>query len=160
MQPPYNLFERGIENHIWPYARWEGITTLVYGPICRGLLSGRMRPETQFSGDDLRKVDPKFQPPRYLQYLVAVERLGEFARDRFHATVMQLALRWVLNQPGVSVALMGARRPDQLGPLKGAMDFHLDLATIAQIDRILGEAIVDPVGPGFKAPPFEAQLAA
>lgn len=105
------------------------------------------------------KVDPKFQPPRYLQYLVAVERLGEFARDRFRATV-QLALRWVFDQPGVSVALMGARRPDQLGPLKGAMDFHLDLATIAQIDRILGEAIVDPVGPEFMAPPLEPELTA
>ena len=56
--------------------------------------------------------------------------------------------------------LDGGAASDQLGPLKGAMDFHLDLATIAQIDRILGEAIVDPAGPEFMAPPLEPELAA
>ena len=160
IQPPYNLFERSIEGDILPYAQWEGISTLVYGPICRGLLSGRMRSDTQFCGDDLRKVDPKFQPPRYQQYLLAVERLREFARDRYCATVMQLALRWVLDQSGVSVALMGARHPDQLKPLQGAMEFHLDYEALTQIDRILCETIVDPVGPEFMAPPVGMQLAA
>src|SRR5207244_2015548 len=74
VQPPYNLFEREIETDVLPYSQWEGIATLVYGPICRGLLSGRMRPGSKFQGDDLRKTDPKFRLPRYKQYLEAVER--------------------------------------------------------------------------------------
>src|SRR5437870_6386513 len=54
VQPPYNLFERGIEADILPYCRKNGIATLGYGALCRGLLSGRMRPDTRFNGDDLR----------------------------------------------------------------------------------------------------------
>ena len=53
LQPPYNLFEREIEREILPYALWSGVGVLAYGPICRGLLSGRMKPDTQFGGDDL-----------------------------------------------------------------------------------------------------------
>jgi aryl-alcohol dehydrogenase-like predicted oxidoreductase len=76
LQPPYNLFERGIEKEILPYCRKHAIATLGYGALCRGLLSGRMRADTKFSGDDLRLHDPKFQPDRFPQYLAAVERLA------------------------------------------------------------------------------------
>jgi aryl-alcohol dehydrogenase-like predicted oxidoreductase len=160
IQPPYNLFERGIENDILPYAQREGITTLVYGPICRGLFSCRMRPETQFSGDDLRKGRSEISTAP----LPAISG-GSGAPRGICARPLPCnrdAARAAMGarSASVSVALMGARRPDQLGPLKGAMDFHLDLATIAQIDRILGEAIVDPVGPEFMAPPLEPELAA
>ena len=60
LQPPYNLFERGIEADILPYCHNNKIATLGYGALCRGLLSGRMRPDTVFDGDDLRRADPKF----------------------------------------------------------------------------------------------------
>src|ERR1700690_2922656 len=65
VQPPYNLFERAIERDVLPYARRNGLTVLAYGALCRGLLSGRMDAGTTFTGDDLRKSDPKFQPPRF-----------------------------------------------------------------------------------------------
>src|ERR1043166_8644631 len=52
-QPPYNLFERGVEKDVLPYCRIRGISTLTYGALCRGLLSGRMKPGTQFNGDDV-----------------------------------------------------------------------------------------------------------
>jgi aryl-alcohol dehydrogenase-like predicted oxidoreductase len=58
LQPPYNLFERGIEADILPYCRKNKIATFGYGALCRGLLSGRMRPDTKFDGDDLRRADP------------------------------------------------------------------------------------------------------
>src|ERR1700750_1081024 len=61
LQPPYNLFEREIEADILPYCRTNNIATFGYGALCRGLLSGRMRPNTKFDGDDLRRTDPKFQ---------------------------------------------------------------------------------------------------
>ena len=75
LQPPYNLFERGIETDILPYCRKNKIATFGYGALCRGFLSGRMRPDSTFAGDDLRRIDPKFQQPRFAQYLAAVERL-------------------------------------------------------------------------------------
>ena len=60
VQPPYNLFEREIEADVLPYARATGLTVLSYGALCRGLLSGKMNTASRFTGDDLRKVDPKF----------------------------------------------------------------------------------------------------
>src|SRR5580692_6147983 len=113
LQSPYNLFERDIEAEVLPYCRANNIATLGYGALCRGLLSGRMRPDTAFDGDDLRRVDPKFQAPRFAQYLEAVRQLDEFAQRRFHRRVIELAVRWVLDQ-GIGVALWGGRRPDQV----------------------------------------------
>ena len=75
VQPPYNLFEREIEKDVLPYAEHHGLTVLAYGALCRGLLSGRMRSDTRFTGDVLRQTDPKLQPRRYRQYLDAVAAL-------------------------------------------------------------------------------------
>jgi aryl-alcohol dehydrogenase-like predicted oxidoreductase len=154
LQPPYNLFERGIERDVLPYAIENGLTALTYGALCRGLLSGSIHEDTAFSGDDLRRDDPKFEQPRLGQYLRAVSRLDELARTRFGKRVIHLALRWVLDQSGVGAALWGARRPDQLDALPGALDLTLDAATLAEIDRIVAEEVHDPVGPEFMAPPL------
>jgi aryl-alcohol dehydrogenase-like predicted oxidoreductase len=164
VQPPYNLFEREADKEVLPYCLSQGIATFVYGPICRGLLSGRMKIDTRFEGDDQRKTDPKFLPPRYGQYLRAVEALDRFARDNFGKRVMHLALRWVLDQPGVSVALMGARQPAQLDPISEVMGWTLSNDAIAEIERLVRANVTDPVGPEFMAPPtrhepFDAERA-
>jgi aryl-alcohol dehydrogenase-like predicted oxidoreductase len=159
LQAPYNLFERGIEADILPYCRANNIATLGYGALCRGLLSGRMRPDTTFQGDDLRRIDPKFQPPRYAQYLNAVGQLNQLAQSGFERRVIQLAVRWMLDQ-GISVALWGARRPDQVQAALGVYRWSLDSATRAKIDLILSAAIADPIGPEFMAPPEPSSLPA
>jgi aryl-alcohol dehydrogenase-like predicted oxidoreductase len=151
LQPPYNLFERGIETDLLPYCRENRIAMLGYGALCRGLLSGRMRPDTVFDGDDLRRTDPKFQKPRFEQYLAAVTRLDRLAQ-RFGKRVIHLAVRWMLDQ-GITTALWGARRPDQLRPVDEVTGWSLDASAKAEIDRILRETITDPVGPEFMAPP-------
>lgn len=152
VQPPYNLFERGIEQDILPYCRNNKITTLGYGALCRGLLSGRMQATSKFEGDDLRRTDPKFQPPRFAQYLAAVERLDRLADKRFGKHVIHLAVRWMLDQ-GITSALWGARYPGQLQPVDEVGGWWLDAPAKAEINRILAETITDPVGPEFMAPP-------
>jgi aryl-alcohol dehydrogenase-like predicted oxidoreductase len=82
-QPPYNVFEREIERDVMPYCRDKHIVMLGYGALCRGLLSGSMSAKTRFSGDDLRRADPKFQQPRFQQYLDAVSKLDRFAQERY-----------------------------------------------------------------------------
>ncbi|KPQ00068.1 aldo/keto reductase [Marinobacter sp. HL-58] len=153
LQPPYNLFEREIEQEILPYCRENGIATITYGGLCRGLLSGKMREDTRFTGDDLRKNDPKFQGDRYRQYLNAVDELDAFARERYQKSVLALALRWLVDQPGVTTALWGARRPEQLDPVDDIEGWSLDQEAMATIDGILARCINDPVGPEFMAPP-------
>jgi len=152
VQPPYNLFERDIEADILPYCRRNGIATFGYGALCRGLLSGRMRADTQFGGDDLRRTDPKFRQPRFAQYLAAVERLDGLAQNRFGKRVIHLAVRWMLDQ-GLTSALWGARRPGQLQPVQEVSGWEIDALSMREINRILRDVIADPVGPEFMAPP-------
>ena len=156
-QPPYNLFEREIEKDVLPYCERDGIAVLAYGAICRGLLSGRMSRDTKFEGDDLRRTDPKFQPPRFEQYLDAIRLLDQFARKNYGKRVIHLALRWVLDQPGVTSALWGARHPGQLEPVGDVMGWKLDDNALAEIDRIIRDTVKDPVGPEFMAPPARSQ---
>ena len=73
------------------------------------------------------------------------------ARERYGTHVIDLAVRWVLDQ-GITTALWGARHPDQLLPVEAAMGWSLDAAAKAEIDRILAETITVPVGPEFMAP--------
>lgn len=153
-QPPYNLFERGAEHDVLPYCHEYRIAVLAYGSLCRGLLSGRMTKDTRFEGDDLRQGDPKFQAPRFAEYLAAVQKLEALAKTRFDRHVLDLAVRFVLDHPAVSVALWGARRPEQLDPLPGvAADWCLDPDVRTAVEGILADTITDPVGPEFMAPP-------
>jgi aryl-alcohol dehydrogenase-like predicted oxidoreductase len=152
-QPPYNLFERAIEGDVLPYCRARDIAVLAYGSLCRGLLSGSMSKSSRFTGDDLRKNDPKFLKPRFEQYLAAVERLDHFAQERYGRRVIQLAVRWVLDRGEMNIALWGARRADQLSPIADVAGWHIDSGAMAEIDLILQETIKDPIGPEFMAPP-------
>ena len=154
IQPPYNLFEREIEDEILPFAVGRRITTLTYGALCRGLLSGAMNVDRKFAKDDMRKTtDPKFQQPHFAEYLNAASKLDAYARERFGKRVIHLAVRWLLDQPGVGVALWGARRPEQLAPVTEVAGWSLGENDFAAIDAILRERIQDPVGPEFMAPP-------
>jgi aryl-alcohol dehydrogenase-like predicted oxidoreductase len=157
LQPPYNLFERGIEADLLPYCQKNGIAMLGYGALCRGLLSGRMRADTVFDGDDLRRTDPKFLEPRFAKYLAAVSKLDRLAQ-RFGKRVIHLAIRWMLDQ-GITTALWGARHPGQLQPVDEVTGWSLDASAKAEIDRILRETITDPVGPEFMAPPARSVAA-
>ncbi len=154
VQPPYNLLEREIEADVLPYAAKTGLTVLSYGAICRGLLSGRIKIDTPFTGDDLRQNDPKFKAPRFAHYLDAVAELDALARRRWGKTVLALAIRWVLDQ-GPTIALWGARRPDQLDPVGDIAGWTVDTEAKAEIDAILARCIPDPVSPAFMAPPVK-----
>jgi aryl-alcohol dehydrogenase-like predicted oxidoreductase len=151
-QPPYNLFERGIEEDVLPYCQENGIATLTYGALCRALLTGKVRKDTEFEGDDLRRFDPKFKSGTREQYVDAVDELDRFAQERFGKRSIHLAVRWVLDR-GASVALWGARRPGQLEPVPDMMGWSIDQEAQERIEGILRENISEKVGPEFMAPP-------
>ena len=159
VQPPYNLFEREAEADVLPYAQRHDVTVLAYGALCRGLLSGRMLAGTRFTGDDLRHTDPKFQQPRFGQYLAAVEALDRFANEYYGRGVLALAVRWILDR-GETIALWGARRPDQLDPVAEVSNWSLDAAAQQEIELILRRYVKDPVGPQFMAPPEKSSVRA
>jgi len=151
-QPPYNIFEREIDAEVLPWCAANNVAVLTYSSLCRSLLGGRVQRGMKFEQGDIRAVDPKFQEPRFSQYITAVERLTKFAQESFGKSIIELAARWVLDRPGVSVALWGAKRPDQLDPVAGVMGWKLDADAMAEIDRIVAESVRDPIGPEYLTP--------
>jgi len=151
-QPPYNLFERQIDSEILPWCAANSVAVLTWSSLCRSLLTGRVQRGMKFDAGDIRNFDPKFQEPRFSQYMTAVDGLAAFARERYDKSVLELAARWVLDRPGISVALWGARRPEQLDAVAGVMGWKLDAGAIAEIDRIVDQSVTDPVGPEYLTP--------
>jgi len=156
-QPPYNLFEREIDAEILPWCEQNGVAVLTYSSLCRSMLGGRLTRGMTFPEGDIRAVDPKFQEPRFSQYLAAVEKLSAFAQTNYGKTVLELSARWVLDRPGVSVALWGAKRPSQLDAVPGVVGWKLDAAAMDEIDRIVAENVTDPVGPEYLTPAVRSQ---
>lgn len=151
-QPPYNIFERAIENDIKPYCERNDIALMTYGALCRGLLSGKMTKVRSFDGDDLRNNDPKFQAPRFDHYFAAAGKLEKLAQKRYNKSILAFSLRWIMEK-GIPIAIWGGRKPAQMDPVDEVMGWSMDLATLSAVDSILAETIQQPVGPEFMAPP-------
>jgi aryl-alcohol dehydrogenase-like predicted oxidoreductase len=139
VQPLFNVFEREAGRDLLPYAARHGIAAVTHGALCRGLLSGLLSGPLE-EKTPAKMVDAcgiRAKRTRYAAYLRAVRELETLARERFGKRVAHLALRWVLDQPGVGVSLWRARRPDQLTRAIEALDFRLDVQTLRDVDRIV-----------------------
>lgn len=151
-QPPYNLFERGIEKDLLPFCKQNNITLLTYGALCRGLLSGKMDENWEFKKGDLRRnADPKFQGETFKRHLEAVEKLKKYASENLKKKVLHLAVRWVLDK-GVDSAIWGARRPEQV-TFDRVAGWKLNKQQLQEIEQLVEETVENPVTPAFMAPP-------
>lgn len=159
VQPPYNLFERETEEEVLPFAKENHIGAMTYGSLCRGLLTGKFTENVQFPEGDIRKeIDPKFHKGNLKNYLAAVNELKAMSQEK-GKSVAQLAVRWVLDQPGVTAALWGARRPEQLDEIGGVSGWNLDQADMDRINRMISSHIPSPLGTSFMAPSSEVPQA-
>ena len=143
LQPAYSLFRRDIEHDILPYTQEHGIGVLVYGPLAHGLLAGTFTPQTTFAADDWRSKTEIFHGETFQRNLAVVEHLKHLAEQE-GMSVAQLAIAWVLAQPAIDVAIVGAHTPGQLEQTAPASDIHLTQATLQEIERIMREAV--PIG--------------
>ncbi|WP_449301413.1 aldo/keto reductase [Prauserella oleivorans] len=140
LQPPYHLFRRGIEADPLPYAREHDIGVLVYSALGSGLLTGALRPDSTFEASDWRSQSSAFQGENLRRNLAVVDELKEFAAGK-NATVSQVAIAWVLAQPGVHVAIVGARRARNIEDSLAAADLDLTDADLAEIERITAKGV-------------------
>ena len=151
-QPPYNLFERGIENDVLPYCKENNISLLTYGALCRGLLTGKMDEDWEFKKGDLRRnADPKFQGETFKKHLEAVNKLDKYATEELDQKVINLAVRWILDK-GVDSAIWGARKPEQV-TFDEVAGWKLTDEQIEEIENIVEETVKNPISPAFMAPP-------
>ena len=150
LQPPFSMLDLRERDLI----RWcgeRGIGVVAYGSLAYGLLTGAITMETEFDESDWRS-GKRYQSGNYRRMfasgkrersLAVVDRLRPIA-GRLGITVGQLALAWVVHQPGVTSAIAGSRRPDHVRENAGAGDIELDRETLDEIER---EAL--PLGPNF-----------
>jgi aryl-alcohol dehydrogenase-like predicted oxidoreductase len=119
LQPPYSLIQRKIEAEILPFCREHHIGVIVYSPLERGLLTGKVGPDREFPPGDHR---------------AALDRVRGIA-DRHKASLAQLVINWTVHQPGITAALVGARNAEQAAHNAGALNFTLSEQELAEIRK-------------------------
>lgn len=135
-QPPYSMVLRDIEKDVLPFCREHNIATIVYSPLQRGLLTGKFKPDHKFAPGDHRASTPQFQPG-------FIERVNKFLQDlkpiaaRHDTSIGNVVLNWTIQQPGVTVALVGARDAKQATENARAASVGLSAEEIAQINNLL-----------------------
>jgi aryl-alcohol dehydrogenase-like predicted oxidoreductase len=142
LQPPYSLVRREVEQEILPYCHFKGLGVIAYSPMASGLLTGAMTREraAALSASDWRSRDIEFKEPRLSKNLALVERLREVGR-RHGRPPGQVAIAWVLRNPAVTGAIVGARNAKQVEGNVGAAKLYLTDDEIAEIE---GKNVRDP----------------
>ena len=124
LQPPYSLIQRGIEKDLLPFCRENDISVIVYSPLERGLLTGKVTPDRQFPPGDHRATHKYFTVENRKRVLAALEKIKPIA-DRHKASYAQVVINWTIHEPGVTAALVGARNAEQSAHNAQAMRFTL-----------------------------------
>jgi aryl-alcohol dehydrogenase-like predicted oxidoreductase len=143
LQPPYSMLTREVENEILPFCEKNNIGAIVYSPMHNGLLTGKMtreRIEALHKTDWRRHINLAFKEPHLTKNLELVELLRDIG-ERYGRTPGEVAIAWTLRLATVTGAIVGARRPEQIDGIIGAMDFRLSEDELAEIEAMLPESI-------------------
>ncbi|MDX6483410.1 MAG: 1-deoxyxylulose-5-phosphate synthase [Gaiellaceae bacterium] len=143
-QPQYSILWRVPEREVIPLCRENGISQIVWSPLAQGVLTGKYKPgapppdDSRMASQGMGWAMDRFRSDALL---AAVQRLQPIA-DGLGITMAQLALAWVLREPNVASAIVGASRPEQVDDNVAASGIDLDDATLAAIDEAVGEFAV------------------
>lgn len=140
LQPPLSLIARRALRELLPWCEAHGTGVIAYSPLQSGLLSGAFSIErrAQLTEDDWRRGSPDFSEPRLSANLALAERLRPIA-ERHGVEVAAVAVAWVLEQSGVTGAIVGARRPSQLDAWLAAGTLRLDADDLEEIAAVVKE---------------------
>ena len=139
LQPPYSMIRPEVEAETLPYCHANNIGVIAYSPMGSGLLTGGWTRErlAALPADDWRRDKNRhFQEPLFSRNLQLVELLRSIGA-KHGRTPGETAIAWVLRQPAVTGAIVGARKPGQLKELVGAADWRLTAAEVGEIDAFL-----------------------
>ncbi len=143
-QPQYSMLWRAPEAEVIPLCTREEISQIVWSPLGQGVLTGKYLPgqpppaDSRAASEEMSGFIGQLVQPRVLE---AVQRLRPIA-DQAGLTMAQLALAWVLREPNVASAIVGASRPEQVHANASASGIVLSEDTLAAIDQALGDVVV------------------
>ncbi|WP_254508018.1 aldo/keto reductase [Anatilimnocola floriformis] len=136
VQPPYNMLQRQIETDLVPYCREHNIALCIYWPLLKGLLAGKLPRDHVFRLGDGRPKYPMFQGEEWQRNQDLLDDLRAIAADS-NKTVAQLVVQWTLAQPGITAALCGAKRPEQIIESAAALADDFTTAELTKINAAL-----------------------
>jgi aryl-alcohol dehydrogenase-like predicted oxidoreductase len=145
LQPPFSMLNRAARDDLIPWCREHGVGVIVYSPMASGLLTGKFdrAASDRLAEDDWRRGSPEFSEPRLGRNLELVDRLRALA-DRLGVNLPSLAVAWTLATPGVTAAIVGARRPEQVDGWLPAADLRLDAAVMDEIESAISDTVATP----------------
>src|SRR5690348_3805762 len=142
-QPQYSMLWRGPERDVIPASRELGISQIVWSPLAQGVLTGKYKPGepppegTRATSETMGGFMERAMDEKLLE---RVQELRPVA-DELGLSMAQLALAWVLREPNVASAIIGASRPEQIEDNAGDSGVELDQAVLERIDEILGDSV-------------------
>jgi len=134
-QGEYSLLHRYPEETLLKICREQDIGFIPYSPLCRGLLSGRIRNFEEIESHDFRKTLPRFQPENLQRNLLLIDQLEQFAK-RKRCTPSQLSLAWLLAQASSIIPIPGPKTPAQIAEDLGALQVNLSTQDLLELDQI------------------------
>ena len=137
-QPHYNMLQREIEDSQLPWCIENSVSTMVYWPLMKGLLAGKLARDHQFDPKDGRQKYPMFHGEEWEKNHDFIDRLRKIA-DGLGRSLPELVVNWTIQRPGITSALCGAKRPDQIAETAASLTWQLSDEIIGAIDQ----AIVD-----------------
>jgi aryl-alcohol dehydrogenase-like predicted oxidoreductase len=140
-QVPFSMVNRAIEKEVVPYAIEHKIGILAYSPMERGLLTGKIKPGQKFDSGDHRAGLKYFNDENIKRTNAFLEKIKPLADDK-NATLGQLVIRWTIERPGITIALVGARNAAQTKQNAKAIDVKLSADEIAFINKQLDEVVI------------------
>ncbi|KKK70314.1 hypothetical protein LCGC14_2925240, partial [marine sediment metagenome] len=123
-QVAYSMVKRDIEEDIVPYSIENNVGILVYSPLQRGVLAGKIKPDTKFNNGDHRPTTAHYKNDNIIKINLFLEQIRPLAELK-DVSLAQLVLRWTLQRPGISCILAGARNEEQLIENAGTLEFEL-----------------------------------
>lgn len=142
LQVGYHLFDRRMEREHFPYCAQHGIAVMGYGSLAHGLLTGAFTPETTFEPNDWRAGgvafgQPLFRGENFKRNVAVAERLKQEVAAPRGVPLSQIALAWVLRNPVISTALVGARTPAEVDANAAGAELELSDEEVARIETIM-----------------------
>jgi aryl-alcohol dehydrogenase-like predicted oxidoreductase len=135
-QYPLNMLRRAEITPILPFCREHQIGMMAYAPLSKGLLTGKFTAETTFPNNDLRSDNSIFQGEELTKRLALVQQLKAIAQ-KYGKTLAQVAINWNLCQPGVTTALVGVKKPEQVRENAGGAGWRLDQSDLETIEQLV-----------------------